>query len=660
MQLLSNNRITNDIRIKLQNFQTTMQKQIPGNIYFKNLLCLLLFLLPVKSNAQHYPVHCSVQVTPPYSVQLADYYQGNNQKLLVNLVLKDLQHTNLEVRLRIKIEGQGIVLTTKEDLIPKIPVLLTPGVPELVYGVRLESYLVPEHLNYSGITKSQFQKTGRLPEGIYKITVEAYEARRKVKVSNAATAVAWMIMNEPPIITVPSNNKIVKATDPPSIFFNWLPRHMNSQNALSDVEYEFTMVEIWPVGQSAEEAIRSKEPMLKTTFQSTSFVYDAQYPVLEPGRHYACRVKAFSKGQKEMFKNEGYSPVTKFVFGEECKLPLSVSVAPELGGSAHLNIIPQQNHTSFTIQLRDTKGSKWYAQQSGTANVELQQLKPGATYEYKVQAQCESLESDITAIQQFTLPKEPEKVECGQSASVPEIDSSPALTELYPGDIINAGGFEVLVKKASGTGTFTGSGVVRIGMLGNIELRTVFENIGVNQSFQLTSGEIQVLGTDIYVVGGDIRDSADDFFSDVWESIDEAIEDAEDIIDEITGLQEDIGNNNLNEELEEAKKIIERGRDKIAVDDPKGTKLIKEGADKIAQILDKVNSGDYQITSNGIEFLAHSNQSFGFDSHETGLNPEEKKLPGILRNLPVGRFNRSILLKAMEKYCKQWQRPGKS
>nr|WP_320120383.1 fibronectin type III domain-containing protein [uncultured Marinifilum sp.] len=625
-----------------------MNKRIPGNLLSILLLFFGLLISAGKSNAQQYPVQCNVQLIPPYSVHLADYYKGGNQKLLVNLTLKDLQRTDLSVRLRISIEGQGIKLTTKDDFVPKNPVLLLPGTPELLYGDRLEEYLAPEHLNFAGITKNQFLKTGRLPEGVYKFTVEVFEARRKEKVSNTATTMAWMILNEPPVITTPTNNKIVKASDPASIFFNWLPRHMNSQNALADVEYEFTLVEIWPVNQSAEEAIRSKEPLLKTIFRNTSFVYDAQYPMLMPGRKYACRVRAFSNEQKEMFKNEGYSPVVSFVFGQECKPPIAVDVDPFLGGSAQLSIIPQQNHSSFTIQIRDVEGSKWYAQQSVFPDFELKQLKPGATYEYKVQAQCESLESDFTAIKQFTLSKEQEVVECGQSADVPEIDNSPALNELQPGDIIKAGGFEVLVKKSSGRGSFTGSGVVRIGLLGNVELRTVFENIRVNESFQLTAGEIRVVGSDVYALGGDIRDGADDFFNDdIWDDIDDAIEDAEDIVDNISDLQDDLGDNNLNDELEDAKEIIERGRDLLALDDPKGADLIKEGADKVAQILDKVNSGDFQITANGIFFLAHDNQNYGFDSHEIGLTEEEKKayLP-YYESLQLGDTTKQYYLKA--------------
>ncbi|MDM8161512.1 hypothetical protein QUH73_16950 [Labilibaculum sp. K2S] len=626
-----------------------MNKQIPRNIVSILLLVFALLLTAGTSNAQQYPVQCNVQLIPPYSVHLADYYQGGNQKLLVNLTLKDLNHADLSVRLRISIEGQGIKLITKDDFIPKNPVLLQAGTPELLYGDRLEEYLVPEHMNFSGITKKQFLKTGRLPEGVYKFTVEIFEARRQEKVSNTATSMAWMLLNEPPVITAPANNKLLKATDPASIFFNWLPRHMNSQNALSDVEYEFTMVEIWPVNQSAEEAIRSKEPLLKTVFRNTSFVYDAQYPMLVPGRQYACRVRAFSNQQKEMFKNEGYSPVVSFVFGEECKPPLLVDVDPALGGSAQLSIVPQSNHSSFTVQIRDVAGDKWYSQQSNQPDFELKQLKPGATYQYKVQAQCETLESEFTPISQFSLSKEQAEVECGQSASIPEIDGSPALNQLTAGDVINAGGFKVTVKQASGSrGTFTGSGVVRIGMLGNIELRTVFDNIKVNESYQLTAGEIRVVGSDIYALGSDIRDQADDFFNnDIWDSVDDAIADAESIVDEISNLQTDMGNNSLNNELEKAKRTIEKGRDQLAVGNQEGAQLVKEGADKVAQILDQVNSGDFQITANGIFFLAHDNQNYGFDSHEEGLTEEEKKayLP-YYQSLQLGDTTKQYYLKA--------------
>ena len=602
-----------------------MSKQPPYILKFILLISLLFGMF--KLSAQHYPVQANVQVIPPYSVRLSDYYKANNQKLLVTIILKDLQRTDLSVRLRIRIKGQGIEMVTKDDFIPKQQIILQPGAPEMIYGDRLEEYLSPNHMNFSGITKSEFIKTGRLPEGVYQFSVEVLEMRRKEKLSNTAKAMAWLIMNEPPKITSPINNKLVKASDPASIFFTWLPRHMNSQNALSDVMYEFTMVEIWPLNQSAEEAIRSKEPIVKENFNITSFVYDARYPMLEPGRKYACRVRAYSQENQEMFKNDGYSQVVCFTFGQECKVPQGFTVEPPENGSVRLSVIPENNHSSYVVHVRDLSGNKWYGQEHNSSEFQVNQLRIGSSYECKVQAQCGSFSSRFTPIRQFTLNEEiPQKVECGKGGDVPQIDNSDPLYELKVGDKVNAGGFEVIIKEVTGSGNFSGKGVVRIGMLGNIELRTVFDDIQVNESYQLTAGEIKIVGSDIYVLTGDVRDKANEVFeNEKWKDIDQAIANAEEFSNLVKDFQKEVEDVKLNQELNEARELIEKGRTLLAKEDKQGAELVKQGSDKVNAILDKINSGEYKITSNGIEFIAHNQQRYGFDNIDNELTDAEQK-----------------------------------
>ncbi len=48
------------------------------------------------------------------------------------------------------------------------------------------------------MSRSDYQRAGKLPEGVYQICFEVLEYNRGIKVSNTACGVAWMILNDPP------------------------------------------------------------------------------------------------------------------------------------------------------------------------------------------------------------------------------------------------------------------------------------------------------------------------------------------------------------------------------------------------------------------------------------------------------------------------------
>ena len=119
----------------------------------------MLFLCSYYGFSQQYPVQVTTTLVPPYSLYLSDYTAigSNNLQVLVNLL--ELDRPNLQIKFRITIEGAGITLRTSPTFMPR-PLNIQGGVPELFTGADLTSYFNPDHMDFSGITRAAFKRSG--------------------------------------------------------------------------------------------------------------------------------------------------------------------------------------------------------------------------------------------------------------------------------------------------------------------------------------------------------------------------------------------------------------------------------------------------------------------------------------------------------------------
>ncbi len=168
----------------------------------------LFFLLFLGVGAFHvygqvYPVQVTTQIVPPYTPYLSDYTAPGSQRMMMNFVLRDPTLPEYRCKLRITIEGVGITIRTKASYVPEALVLPGGGVPTLLYGEDLLEYFKPDNLDFAGITRNQYEKGAKLPEGIYRFTVEVLDYNRNTVVSNKGTATAWVILNDPPLLNLP-------------------------------------------------------------------------------------------------------------------------------------------------------------------------------------------------------------------------------------------------------------------------------------------------------------------------------------------------------------------------------------------------------------------------------------------------------------------------
>src|SRR5258708_21198604 len=122
--------------------------------------CLLFFIgLPNEASSQVYPVQGTATLIPPYALRLSDYATSTTERLVLNALLADVTKPELHVRFKIRIEGQNVKLETKPEYIGTA-VTLMGGVPLRLSNIELAEYFDPNHLNFSGISKNDFLKTG--------------------------------------------------------------------------------------------------------------------------------------------------------------------------------------------------------------------------------------------------------------------------------------------------------------------------------------------------------------------------------------------------------------------------------------------------------------------------------------------------------------------
>lgn len=463
-------------------------------------LTSILALATSPAIAQTFPVRVTPILTPPYTPFLTDYTDPGAERLTIQVMLNDLTISEFRTKLRMTIEGVGITITTNPNYFPP-PIALQGGVPQLIYGSDIADYFKMSNLVFQGLNPNEVQKNGgRLPEGIYRISFEVLDYNRNTVVSNKGSTTAWMILNDPPFINLPVNNGKIKPINPQNVVFQWTPRHRGSPNAAFTTDYDVRLVEIWPAGRNPFDAINTSRPIFETTTSTTMVVFGPAETPLILGREYALQVRARDNGGRDVFKNNGYSEVVRFIYGDECPMPTGLNADEINIGKARVRWQGSGQNSDYLLRYREKKeGSRWFEEHTNQSYYNATGLRAGTTYEYQLAGEClpagagDIYESAETKVETFTtLAENPNAFVCADANSVPPPDGSPPLPVLLINDFIHAGGFEVGVNKATGSnGRFTGEGLAVVPWFNSAKVRVTFENIGVNTSYQLTAGEIK-------------------------------------------------------------------------------------------------------------------------------------------------------------------------
>ncbi len=299
-------------------------------IFFTIFLFLQLFV-----KAQVKPVEVTTTVIPPYSVFLSDYIVQGSNKLSANILFTDYNETSWDVRLKITIQSNTVLLKTKDTYRPTEPITLYPGQAFQVRDNDFAEYLDYNNLDISGITIQELGANGKLPEGYYTICIQVIDYDSNKPLSEPSCVSVFLQLGAPPTAIYPLDETVVPPTDNQNILFQWQPASAMSFSPPSDIKYKIELYEILDNVVNPKMAIDNHhvEQIFESDYTTnTQFQYNISNPPLERGKKYAYRIRVEDEQGLGLFKNDGYSEPYWFYYGY-----------PEGG---HIDIIqPEENHS---------------------------------------------------------------------------------------------------------------------------------------------------------------------------------------------------------------------------------------------------------------------------------------------------------------------------
>jgi len=254
----------------------------------KACIIFILFLIYGMSVAQ---VMVNVQVLPPYSTYLPDYFNYSN-RVVLTLVSTTGQ---ANVKLSATISGDnGITVTTNPQFQPPAPIHMDQNIMVSLTGGDLQNYLDYNNAKVTGIDKNTLFHGSGIPEGVYTLCIQALDYATGMPLSDPSPAGCSNPFDvkyvDPPVLISPSCGDSVSPDNQQSIVFSWVP----SQGTPVTTQYKFKIVELIPPNRNPNDAMNSATtpPFYETTVNSLVFVYGPSEPFLQPGHSYAWRVTA--------------------------------------------------------------------------------------------------------------------------------------------------------------------------------------------------------------------------------------------------------------------------------------------------------------------------------------------------------------------------------
>jgi hypothetical protein len=475
--------------------------------FIKYLLIVLIVSLTQKAIAQSFPVNITPAIHSPYSPYLSDYTEPGSQKLQINVQLKDPTLPEYRCKFRLTIEGVGITIRTRQSFIPQPTILQGGGVPNILYGEDLAEYFNPANLDFAGISKADYTKGAKLPEGIYRFSFEVLDYNRGTTVSNKGFSIAWIILNDPVLLNLPQNNDKVKILDPTNIAFTWTPRHTGSPNSAFTTEYIFRLIELWPANRNPYDAFLSQQPLYETTTNATQIVYGPAEPALIPGRKYAWQVQARDVDGKDLFKNDGKSEVYIFQYGDPLGIPENLRQDYSIGNASILILrwqpasdgaVPEQYRLRYRKKGTEASGI-WYEEVTDQVSERITDLQPDTEYEIQIRSEAKPQYSDYSPSGYFrTEKKGTPPYECGKKDTyIPSGNTTPLMV-LLPGDTITMRGFKLRVEEVTGgNGNYSGKGWMQVPWFNGAWVHVSFSG-PVNELHEMYGGSFE----SIYTPGG--------------------------------------------------------------------------------------------------------------------------------------------------------------
>lgn len=470
-------------------------------IYIQLLILFLFYRVGDKLYAQTFPVTITTQLTPPFTGYLPDYSAAGMEKLRVLLLFNDFTKPVYNIKLKIKISGQGINIESKSYYFEG-PYTIEPGVPLQISGSDLGALLNSNNLDFSGISQSQYEQRKVLPEGFYSVCITAYDYNNpnNIKVSNESCAYGMMILSDPPYLNLPGCGASLNVINPQQITFNWTPINMASPNSANQTDYVLELFEVRPAGQNPNNIVQTLPPIFTETLTTTTFNYGITEPPLIMGMEYVWRVRAVDQSGRDLFKNQGYSQICTFTWGSQytgANLNINLAGVPVTHRQIKCTWDSLNVYDNYKLEFKKVGGTNnWFPLSTTNSRAKITSLEPNTDYNVHVSGQLPDgswgpQSNEIT----IRTPAAP-VYNCGDMPMPLNAQNFKPLIQAGNFQIWDIGQFEVLVTSLenfqSPTGQYSGKGNVIMGFAGGASFPVTFTNVTVSSDMMVVAGRMDV------------------------------------------------------------------------------------------------------------------------------------------------------------------------
>lgn len=281
-------------------------------------LTVLLLLLSFSLKAQ---LNLTLNVLPPYSPYISDYVTFQNKALLTVI---NTSGAPVSFYLKASIIGDnGISGTTRAGFKPASALVIN-GPTATFKGMDFDGYFNEGNFKITGIAVADVVKGAGLPEGNYRICMQAFDWNTNTEISPEVCANLNIIYPEAPIPVMPICGATAVSNDAQTVTFSWTP-----PPGTTGMQYVLRMTPVPANGDPNNAMNTITEPPFYQSFTpltTTSYTYRTSDPKLTKGVTYAWQVTAIDPNGRYLVRNNGRSPVCYFQYGDTSAAPVLSSV----------------------------------------------------------------------------------------------------------------------------------------------------------------------------------------------------------------------------------------------------------------------------------------------------------------------------------------------
>lgn len=418
------------------------------------------------------------------------------------LQFNDFSVAQYNLKLKFEIKGNGFTLSTKTFYNPA-PITLLPGQPLLLSSIDLAPYLNSNNLDFVGINQNQYEQRMALPEGYYSICVKAYDYYNSsnIQVSNEACAQGWFTLSDPPFLNLPLCSSVITPQTPQNLLFQWTPVNLGSPNSAMNTEYDFALWEVRPDSNAnPNQIVLSAAPVFSTTTQQPYINYGITETPLNLYMKYVWRVRVKDNTGRDWFKNNGYSQICTFTYGNLTNvignsLNLTLNTQTINHRSGQCDWTTQSAFTNYLLQVRKQGTNAWFDYPNINGIERVSNLEPNTTYEARVRGEGNSITGNWSNVANFTTSGPPNYNCNDQTLPYNTSPSQPLpLNKAVTGLIIQSGQFEVMttqIEPSGPPGWYKGKGYAMV--FGALPVAVKWNNIFIDVDSRQQQGVIEAL-----------------------------------------------------------------------------------------------------------------------------------------------------------------------